>query len=107
MQSRITKLADSLTSDYRIGSLLVWRPPSRVKIRTRRFVRDYRSGMHRISEDEPMSESTYLVLDGQQRLQSLYLTFFGRYDNKSMYFKVDSNPKEERDNLRYQSSFLS
>jgi len=105
-ENRIAKLADSLMNDYPIGSMLVWRPPSSLRIRTRRFVRQYWSGMHLISEDEPISESTYLVLDGQQRLQSLYLTFFGQYDGKHMYFKTNSDPEADQDSLRYQFSFL-
>ncbi len=106
-QEKICKLMDSLMSDYPIGSLLVWKPPSNMEIRTKEFVKDYRSGMRTISADRPLKQSPYLVLDGQQRLQSLYLSFFGRFDTKYMYFKIDSDPTQEQDGLKYQFQFLT
>jgi hypothetical protein len=33
-----------------------------------------------------------MVLDGQQRLQSLYLAIFGTYDGRRLYFNVTSGP---------------
>jgi hypothetical protein len=35
------------------------------------------------------------------------LGFFGSYDGERLYFKVDSNPREERDHLRYEFQFLT
>jgi hypothetical protein len=97
---------DSLMSDYPIGSLLVWKPPTKLGIRTRDFSKDYKSGYRPTSEASPLKESPFLVLDGQQRLQSLYLAFFGSYDGKFLYLKIDSDPDREQENLRYQFQFL-
>lgn len=105
-QGRICKLMDSLMNDYPIGSFLVWKPPKTLKIRSRKFTKDYKTGTRLISENKPGHSSPYLVLDGQQRLQSLYLGFFGNYDEEYLYFKVDSNPREEENDLRYQFEFL-
>ncbi len=106
-QDRICKLMDSLMSDYPIGSFLVWKPQENKKIRTRKFIHDYVTGTRIISEGESIQPPPYLVLDGQQRLQSLYLGLFGKYDDKQLYFKVDSDPDEEHDHLRYQFQFLT
>ena len=101
---KIYKLMDSILNDYPIGSFLVWKPS--VKIRTRKFAQDYSEGSRFISEEEPVQPAC-LVLDGQQRLQSLYLSFFGSYDGKYLYFKADSNPEGEESDLRYQFQFLT
>lgn len=105
---RICKLMDSLMSDYPIGSFLIWKPPDNKRVRTRKFIQDYLStGTRPISAEESNEPRPYLILDGQQRLQSLFIGFFGNYDSKQLYFKTDSNPIEEQDHLRYQFQFLS
>ena len=105
-EERICKLMDSLMNDYPIGSFLVWKPNLEFTIRTRKLVQDYKTGERLISEEEPLESLPYLVLDGQQILQSLFLAFFGKYDGKRLYFKIDSNPDEEDNDLRYQFSFI-
>ncbi|MGH9775163.1 MAG: DUF262 domain-containing protein [Candidatus Acidiferrales bacterium] len=102
---RICKLMDSLMSDYPIGSVLLWRPPSSLEIRTKEFAKDFVSGRRQVSLDRLLKPAPYLVLDGQQRLQSLFLSFFGSYDGKHLYFKVDSDPSKEQDGLKYQFEF--
>ncbi|MCK4732290.1 MAG: DUF262 domain-containing protein [Methanophagales archaeon] len=106
-EERICKLMDSLMNDYPIGSFLVWKPNSEFPIRTREFIQDYKTGEKLTSEEEPFKSLPYLVLDGQQRLQSLVLTFFGKYNGNPLYFKVDSNPCEEENDLRYRFQFMS
>jgi len=103
---RMCKLMDSLMNDYPIGSFLVWKPEIGLEIRTRKFTQNYKTGERLISEEETLESPPYLVLDGQQRLQSLFLAFFGKYDNKSLYFRVDSNPDEEENDLRYNFRLL-
>jgi len=104
---RICKLMDSVMNDYPIGSFLIWAPPSTMKIRTRKFIQEYKTGMRLISEEDTTQTSRYLVLDGQQRLQSMYMGFFGKYDGNCLHFKLDSNPGEEENDLRYQFRFMS
>jgi uncharacterized protein with ParB-like and HNH nuclease domain len=106
-EEKICKLMDSLMNDYPIGSFLVWKPQSVFTIRTRKFALDYKTGERLISEEETLKSPPYLVLDGQQRLQSLSLAFFGKYDNKHLYFKIDSNPNEEESDLRYCFQFMT
>lgn len=105
-EERICKLMDSLMNGYPIGSFLVWKPKLDFNIRTKKFVQDYKTGERTISEDETLEYPPYLVLDGQQRLQSLFLSFLGKYDGKRLYFKIDSNPSEEESDLRYRFQFM-
>jgi hypothetical protein len=106
-EARLCKLMDSIMSDYPIGSFLVWKPPENLRIRTRTFVKTHETRGVRPIAEEPISSAPYLVLDGQQRLQSLYLSFFGTFDTRHLYFKVDSNPAEEHDHLRYDFQLLT
>jgi len=106
-QDRICKLMDSLMRDYPIGSFLVWKPPENLKVRTRKFTHEYRTSDRPISEEEPVQSSPHLVLDGQQRLQSLYMGFFGSYDSEYLYFKLDSNPDAKENDLKYQFQFMT
>jgi len=105
-EERICKLMDSLMNDYPIGSFLVWKPNSEFTIRTRKFAQDYITGERLISKEETLESFPYLVLDGQQRLQSLFLAFFGMYNGKYLYFIIDSNPIEEENDLRYHFQFM-
>ncbi len=106
-QDQIYKLMDSLMNDYPISSFLAWRPPHNLRIRTRKFMGDFKTGMRLISEEDEIPPSTYLVLDGQQRLQSLFMSFFGQYDGQHLYFKVDSDPQKQPEDIRYQFRFLA
>lgn len=106
-EERICKFMDSLMNDYPIGSFLIWKPNLDFKIRTRKFTQDYKTGERLISEVETLESLPYLVLDGQQRLQSLFLSFYGKYDGKRLYFKIDSNPIEEENDLRYHFRFMN
>jgi len=106
-EERICKLMDSLMNDYPIGSFLVWKPRPEFTIRTRKFTQDYKTGERLISEERTLEPLPYLVLDGQQRLQSLFLAFFGKYDDKHLYFKIDSNPIEQENDLRYHFRFMN
>lgn len=106
-EERICKLMDSLMNDYPIGSCLVWKPNTDIKIRTKQFILNYKTGMRLISEDDQLESLPYLLLDGQQRLQSLFISFFGKYDDKRLYLKIDSDPTSEENDLRYQFQFMA
>ncbi len=104
---RTNKLFDSLMRDYPIGSFLLWKPTNEQVVRTRRFVKDYATGVRIISDEEQLQPAPYLTLDGQQRLQSLYLGFFGKYDGKTLFFKVDSDPKQSDSDNKFLFEFLT
>src|SRR6266516_663826 len=104
---RTNKLFDSLMRDYPIGSFLLWKPTNEQVVRTRRFVKDYATGVRIISDEEQLQPAPSLTLDGQQRLQSLYLGFFGKYDGKTLFFKVDSDPKQSDSDSKFLFEFLT
>ena len=57
-------------------------------IQYRSFVTDYRpDSIHKFREN-PDNKKIKLVLDGQQRLQSLYIALYGSYCGKELYFDV-------------------
>ena len=48
-----------------------------------------------------------MVLDGQQRLQGLFLSFKGLYDGKRVYLRIDRRVTEGDSGLHYGFDFLS
>jgi len=99
-EDRICKLLDSVLHEYPIGAIMVWLPPEDIQkdIQTRSFVKDFDSAQDYLSSAvHPSQSESYLVLDGQQRLQSLYLAFFGTYDGRRAYFQIDYAPEPATD----------
>jgi uncharacterized protein with ParB-like and HNH nuclease domain len=71
-EDQIERLFDSLMRDYPIGTLLVWKTKS--KIKHRRFIDNYKTGINFTDFYVPENNKRkLLVLDGQQRLQSLFI----------------------------------
>jgi len=99
-EDRICKLLDSVLHEYPIGAIMVWLPPETLHrdIQTRPFVKDFDATQDYLSQAaHPSNQESYLVLDGQQRLQSLYLAFFGTYNSRRVYFQIDYAPSPEAD----------
>lgn len=104
-QDRILRLLDSIMCGYPIGAVMVWMPGE--QIRCRPFLRDYSSGERLISHlPAPSEDLSYMVLDGQQRLQSLYVAFRGTFDRERVYLRIDSRADESEDDLHYRFGFL-
>lgn len=104
-QHQILRLLDSLMCRYPIGAVMVWRPTE--TIRCRAFLERY-DGDRVLSElPAPTQRHAYMVLDGQQRLQSLYLAFVGRYNGERVYLRIDGTPPESDDGLHYWFDFLT
>ena len=109
-QARVAKLLDSIMNGYPIGAIMVWKPTSEIQrdISDRNFVENYRSDQDYLSDAaHPSDAEAYLVLDGQQRLQSLYLSFFGSHDGARVYMGLDHLPSQEADDDDYDFRFLS
>jgi len=104
-QDQTLRLLDSLMCGYPIGSLMVWKPKD--KIRCRPFLDKYNDG-ERLIAYPPTKEDprAYMVLDGQQRLQSLYLSFYGRYNGEQVYLRIDDVADETEDDLHYRFEYL-
>jgi uncharacterized protein with ParB-like and HNH nuclease domain len=92
---QIEKLFDSIMRGYPIGSFLFWKV-SKEKIKEYQFyefIREYheRDCRHNPKANITGEEEIIAILDGQQRLTSLYLGLKGTYSYKSPYKRWDDN----------------
>jgi hypothetical protein len=92
-EEKIEKLLDSIMRGYPIGIILLWETYNDIQFR--HFSVDYRAGTHFAFHDNPKENRLKLVLDGQQRLQSLYVALYGTYEGKCCYFDVLSGRETE------------
>jgi hypothetical protein len=103
---QIIRLLDSIMCEYPIGAVMVWLPPS--KIRCRPFLMNYQPGDRLRSQlPAPGEQRARMVLDGQQRLQSLYLAFYGTYDSKRIYLRIDQRANPTEDDVHYRFELLA
>lgn len=132
-ESQIEKLMDSIMCGYPFGSFLFWKVKKTTinekGYPTYEFIREFherdrfenpRIGKFTISEDN-RDDTVYTVLDGQQRLTSLYIALKGslsmkmqkkRWTNddafpkKKMYFNLLSEHVDDED-ITYEFKFLT
>lgn len=104
-EDQICRLFDSIMREYPISTLLVWKTKS--KIPRRKFIDNWKNSLRLsdfyVPEDE---QKKNLVLDGQQRLQSLFIGLSGSYDEKELYFDVLSRENLSPDDIKYKFNFL-
>jgi len=104
-EGQIERLFDSIMRQYPISTLLVWKTKS--KIRRRKFLDNYKQGLKLTDFYVPEDDKTkMLVLDGQQRLQSLFIGLKGSYEKKELYFDVLSGQKMAPEDIRYRFKFI-
>ncbi|MFH0897602.1 MAG: DUF262 domain-containing protein [Candidatus Bathyarchaeota archaeon] len=92
-RERIFKLLDSIMRGYPIGIVLMWETHNDIQYRF--FMREYRSDNLFTFNENPQNKRLRVVLDGQQRLQSLYVALFGSYEGKSLYFDILSGKESD------------
>lgn len=85
-EGRVELLFDSLFRGYPVGIVLLWETYQ--PIQYRRFVRDHVPGRIHKFEDNAKGRRMKLVLDGQQRLSSIYVALKGTFDGRTLYFDV-------------------
>lgn len=103
-QEQITRLFDSIMREYPISTLLVWKTKESVK--HRRFIDVYHRDIRLTDFYVPEHKRPkMMVLDGQQRLQSLFIGLKGSYDGKELYFDVTSGQQVAPEDIRYRFSF--
>lgn len=103
-EEQMGRLFDSIMREYPISTLLVWKTKEPVK--HRRFIDLYRGGVK--LTDYYVPDNTHpkmMVLDGQQRLQSLFIGLKGSYEGKELYFDVLSGQKAAPEDIRYRFAF--
>lgn len=103
-EEQMGRLFDSIMREYPISTLLVWKTKEPVK--HRRFIDLYHGGVK--LTDYYVPDNTHpkmMVLDGQQRLQSLFIGLKGSYEGKELYFDVLSGQKAAPEDIRYRFAF--
>ena len=85
-ENKIEKLMDSILRGYLIGIVLMWETYKNIQFR--RFDKIYSKTTKPLFLDKDSDKKLKLVLDGQQRLQSLYLALYGQYQGKYLYFDM-------------------
>jgi hypothetical protein len=104
-EEQIEKLFDSIMREYPISTLLVWKTKSGIK--RRRFIDyyidDIKLSQFQVAEDH---KNKMLVLDGQQRLQSLFIALKGSFNKKELFFNLLSGKENNPEDMRYKFRFM-
>jgi len=101
---QITRLFDSIMREYPISTLLVWK--TRDSVKARRFIDNYHLKIKLTDFYVPENtRAKMLVLDGQQRLQSLFIGLKGSYEGRELFFDVTSGQIAVPDDIRYRFAF--
>lgn len=105
-EDQICRLFDSILREYPISTLLVWKTTS--KIRRRRFIDNWKDSL-RLSDFyvEESDRKKNLVLDGQQRLQSLFIGLRGTFEGRELYFDILGGKLAAPDDIKYKFKFLT
>lgn len=104
-EDQITKLFDSILREYPIGTLLIWKTKDKVK--RRKFIDNYFDGIRILDYYHTINDKTkMLVLDGQQRLQSLYIALIGSFNGKELFFNILSGDLKAPEDIKYEFNFL-
>lgn len=105
-EEQIKRLFDSLLREYPIGTLLVWKTDNVIK--RRKFINIYRDGMRLEELYFPADKKIkYMVLDGQQRLQTLFIGLKGSYNKSELYFNVLSGDLKSPDDMKFEFKFIN
>jgi hypothetical protein len=106
-EKQICKLFDSIMRGYPLGTLLVWK--TNQKLSSRPFSKDWSKKAESPLLADETGKAKNLILDGQQRLQSLLIGLRGTYEGKSLFFNILSDPSrgalEEDDGMAYLFKF--
>ncbi|MFZ4122803.1 MAG: DUF262 domain-containing protein [Caulobacterales bacterium] len=105
-EDQTCRLFDSIMREYPISTLLVWKTKAEVKCR--KFIDNYRA-THSAQLSHffvPINAAKKgLVLDGQQRLQSLFIGLCGSYEGKELYLNMLSGEASAPEDIKYQFAF--
>lgn len=103
-EDQIERLYDSILREYPIGTLLIWKTNSRIK--RRRFIDLYNDNIRLTEYYEPENDTAkMMVLDGQQRLQSLLIGLKGSYNKKELFLDILSGDRTAPEDTKYDFQF--
>ena len=104
-ETQIERLFDSIMRQYPISTLLVWKTTSTIK--RRKFIENWKASLRLSDFYVPENEKTKkVVLDGQQRLQSLFIGLKGSFEGNELYFDVLSGDLVAPEDIRYRFRFI-
>ena len=105
-EEQIARLFDSVMRQYPIGTMLAWKTKDSIK--HRRFIDVYHRDLKLTDFYVPENnKSKLLVLDGQQRLQSLFIGLRGSYEGRELYLNILSGAPAAPEDIRYQFAFMA
>ncbi|MGM0944915.1 MAG: DUF262 domain-containing protein [Bacteroidota bacterium] len=105
-KDQIERLYDSILREYPIGTLLIWKTKSDLK--RRKFIDNYKSGISLANFYIPQDKTQkMMVLDGQQRLQSLFIGLMGSYDGEELYINILSGDLVAPEDIKFDFKFKS
>jgi len=105
-ESKIRILMDSILRGYPIGIVLMWETYKDIQFR--QFENVYKDSTKPLFLDNGSGKKLKFVLDGQQRLQSLYLALYGQYNGQYLYFDVLSGQhSDDFEEEKYLFYFMS
>lgn len=104
-EEQIERLFDSILREYPIGSLLIWKTKSEIK--HRKFIDNWHEGLKLPDFYVPQNTNQkMLVLDGQQRLQSLFIGLKGSHGKKELYLNILSGDPKAPEDMKYEFKFM-
>jgi len=104
-EEQIYRLFDSILREYPISTLLVWKTTS--EIRRRKFIENWKETIRLSDFYVPQdNKKKCLILDGQQRLQSLFIGLCGSFEGKELYLDILSGEVSAPDDVKYKFKFL-
>jgi len=104
-EDQICRLFDSILREYPISTLLIWK--TKAEVRHRKFIDNYRSKLRLSDFYVPENgRKKCLVLDGQQRLQSLFIGLCGSYEGRELFLDILSGEVSAPDDVKFRFAFL-
>lgn len=104
---QICKLFDSILRQYPISTLLIWKTAE--DVHRRRFIENFKEDHRNHLNDFKVPgdvKKKCLVLDGQQRLQSLFIGLKGSYDGEELFLDILSGELTAPDDVRFKFKFM-
>jgi uncharacterized protein with ParB-like and HNH nuclease domain len=104
-KEQILALFDSILRQYPFGTFLIWQTDSDMRYRS--FIETFRPGL-KITDFYKISDNNkkMLLLDGQQRLQSLFIGLKGSYNGAHLYFNILSGTSNSSEIFKYEFDFI-
>lgn len=104
-EEQICRLFDSILREYPISTLLIWKTNS--GIRRRKFIDNWKDTL-RLSDFYVPEDfrRKCLVLDGQQRLQSLFIGLCGSFNGRELHLDILSGELAAPDDVKYRFRFI-